>query len=278
MGPVLEITIWPASFFFIIKIQIEVNTKYTTDGKKVAIVGKLNNTETIVQEIFVSENGSEIPAGENFVVKSLLDAPAKSWKESQIENIEKQYNSAKANLEKATEDLQKKTREMSEYTRAKMQWMKGIADNITKDWFELVYGFVAGEYTHFICCSYHDWRIVPFDDYMKANEYGGIRAFGIYTSYSDKKPGPIFKVARYSDGSGNGWDTVACCRSYEDALSQSKNLIAAEDHLSERVIDFAKKYKIEIPEGKMAAFLEAKEAARVKKISELEKEIEKLKA
>ena len=60
-------------------------TKYTTDGKKVAIVGKLNNTETIVQEIFVSENGSEIPAGENFVVKSLLDAPAKSWKESQIE-------------------------------------------------------------------------------------------------------------------------------------------------------------------------------------------------
>lgn len=252
--------------------------KYTTDGKKVAIVGKLNNTETIVQEIFVSENGSEIPAGENFVVKSLLDAPAKTWKQAETENIEKKYNSALNGLRNATDELQKKTREMSEYTRAKMQWMKGIADNITKDWFELVYGFVAGEYTHFICQNYHSWRIVTFDEYMRANEYGGVRAFGIYTGYSNKQVAPLFKISQYSDGSDNGWNTVACCRSYEDAIAQSKNLIAAEDQLSERVIDFAKKYNIEIPAEKMAAFLDAKESARLKKISELEKEIEKLKA
>lgn len=253
-------------------------TKYTTDGKKVAIVGKLNNTETIVQEIFVSENGSEIPAGENFVVKSLLDAPAKSYKEHQIEKIEKEYSAARANFEKATEDLQKKTREMASYTRDKMQWMKGIADNITQEWFELVYGFVVGEYTHFICQNYHSWRIVTFDEYMKANEYGGVRAFGIYTGYSNKQVAPLFKIAQYSDGSDNGWNTVACCRSYEDALVQSAKLIEAEDHLSERVIDFAKKYNIEIPADKMVAFLEAKEAARLKKISDLEKEIEKLKS
>lgn len=253
-------------------------TKYTTDGKKVAIVGKLNNTETIVQEIFVSENGSEIPAGENFVVKSLLDEPAKTWKQTETENIEKKYNSALNGLRNATDKLQKETREMSEYTRAKMQWMKGIADNITQEWFELVYGFVAGEYTHFICQNYHSWRIVTFDEYMKANEYGGVRAFGIYTGYSNKQVAPLFKIAQYSDGSDNGWNTVACCRSYEDALIQSKNLIAAEDQLSERVIDFAKKYKIEIPAEKMAAYLEVKEAARLKKISDLEKEIERLKA
>ena len=43
--------------------------KYTTDNKKVIVVGKLNSQETIVQEIFIS-NDSEIPSGEHFVVKS----------------------------------------------------------------------------------------------------------------------------------------------------------------------------------------------------------------
>src|SRR6476659_8101217 len=41
--------------------------KYTDDGKKVMVVGKLNAQQTIVQEIFVSA-GQEIPSGENFVV------------------------------------------------------------------------------------------------------------------------------------------------------------------------------------------------------------------
>ena len=55
--------------------------KYTTDGKKVVVIGDLNQTEKIVQEIFVTEDGAEIPSGERFVVKSLLDEPAKSWQE-----------------------------------------------------------------------------------------------------------------------------------------------------------------------------------------------------
>lgn len=52
--------------------------KYTTQGKKVRIMGKLNSTEYIVQEVFVDDKGNEIHAGENFVTKNLLDAPAKS--------------------------------------------------------------------------------------------------------------------------------------------------------------------------------------------------------
>lgn len=60
------------------------NIKYTTDGRKVVIIGDLNQTEKIVQEIFVTEDGAEIPSGERFVVKSLLDTPAKSWKEKRL--------------------------------------------------------------------------------------------------------------------------------------------------------------------------------------------------
>ena len=46
--------------------------KYTAQGKKVRIMGKLNSTEYIVQEVFVDDKGNEIPAGENFVTKNLF--------------------------------------------------------------------------------------------------------------------------------------------------------------------------------------------------------------
>jgi len=69
-------------------------TKYTNDGKKVAIVGKLNADQTIVQEIFITENGQEIPSGENFVVSSLHDQPVKKWStfyEDRCKQAEKEY-------------------------------------------------------------------------------------------------------------------------------------------------------------------------------------------
>ena len=71
------------------------NIKYTTDGRKVVIIGDLNQTEKIVQEIFVTEDGAEIPSGERFVVKSLLDTPAKSWKEKNIADLEARYEKDK---------------------------------------------------------------------------------------------------------------------------------------------------------------------------------------
>lgn len=253
-----------------------VQTKFTTDGKKVAIVGKLNNTETIVQEIFVSENGSEIPAGENFVVKSLLDEPAKTWKEMEIEKIEKRYNAARAGMEKEVNDLERKTREMSAYARDKMQWMKSISDNIAIDWFDMVYGFVCAEYSHFVIKGYSEIKIIAFDEFMKPFESNGIRAFGIWSN-CDNKVSPILKISTYRDGSDNLWSEVIPCKSYESALNELANLINATEYLNDGFISSCQKYGIKIQEDKMHTYMDKKEAARLKKISELEKEIEKLK-
>ena len=73
--------------------------KYTTDGRKVVVIGDLNQTDKIVQEIFVTEQGDEIPQGERFVVKSLLDEPSKSWKEKDLESLEARYEKEKAEQE-----------------------------------------------------------------------------------------------------------------------------------------------------------------------------------
>ena len=40
-------------------------------------------------------DGNEIPSGENFVVKSLHDAPAVSWKQKEIEKRDNAYEVAK---------------------------------------------------------------------------------------------------------------------------------------------------------------------------------------
>lgn len=70
--------------------------KYTADGRKVLVEGKLNSEQTIVREICVSGN-DEFPHGEKFVVSKLFDKPAKTWKEARLEEIEKQYEQSMVN-------------------------------------------------------------------------------------------------------------------------------------------------------------------------------------
>lgn len=88
------------------------NIKYTTDGKKVVVIGDLNQTDKIVQEIFVTEQGDEIPQGERFVVKNLLDSPAKSWVESEL--LQAFQNKKKENFNKNIRDTEAR---LEEYKR-----------------------------------------------------------------------------------------------------------------------------------------------------------------
>ena len=72
--------------------------KYLSDGRKVVVVGVLNQTETIVQEVFVTKSGDEIPSGERFVVKSLHDAPVLSYKTKEEARLLKRIESEKKEL------------------------------------------------------------------------------------------------------------------------------------------------------------------------------------
>lgn len=93
------------------------DSKYLSDGRKVVIVGKLNNQETIVQEIFVTNDGVEVPSGENFVVKSLHDEPVVSYKEKEAKVAEERFKTAQNNTKECEQ----------EYRRAKGK-LRGIAD------------------------------------------------------------------------------------------------------------------------------------------------------
>lgn len=74
--------------------------KYTTSGKKVNIVTKLNDDEYIVQEVYVDDNGIEHNAGQNFVERSicLLDVPVKTWAQKQYDELADQHRILKTKV------------------------------------------------------------------------------------------------------------------------------------------------------------------------------------
>lgn len=97
--------------------------KFTSDGKKVVVIGSLNSQEKIVQEIFVVD-GSEIPSGEHFVVKSLHDAPVISWKEQELKKLNDRYDSDKRKFESEIESLTRRHKQFSQELREKIEYAR----------------------------------------------------------------------------------------------------------------------------------------------------------
>ena len=75
--------------------------KYLSDGRKVLVVGKLNNVEYIVQEIFVTTGGDEVPSGERFTTKNLHDEPVVSYREKREKESEQRLKRIERDIETA---------------------------------------------------------------------------------------------------------------------------------------------------------------------------------
>ena len=186
--------------------------KYTNDGRKVLIVGKLNAEETIVQEIFVSESEQEIPSGENFVVKSLHNEPVKSWKEKRIAEITAELKLMNTTLEMAREKQYRAQQE----AKAKLKQLKGLASNALAEHLEVAEMFVAGEITH-VYMSQYGAEIQPFDKVLRhkdtyETEVKLLSLFGRSDGRLD------WRIHQYPDGSGSGSKRFFPCRSYDEAV------------------------------------------------------------
>lgn len=200
--------------------------KYTNDGKKVLIVGKLNSQETIVQEIFVSA-GQEIPSGENFVVKSLHDAPAESWKEKNLRELEARYESDRKKLQTQIDDQERRL--CLERDKAKLQTsaLLHFVKNSDESQLETLKAFMAGEITHLFVAGYSP-EIISWKDsnavYDKDSFYHHARLEGIkLVSLFGKSDGDLsYRLHEYRDGSGGCGKTVYPAKSYEAALAMAQ--------------------------------------------------------
>ena len=259
--------------------------KYTTDGKKVVVIGKLNAQETIVQEIFISGE-AEIPSGENFVVKSLHNEPSISWKEREIDKISNNYSTLKKNYDELEKDLNSRKKRIRLLIDDTIKTERIMREN---DIFQTIKKLLCGEINFIVIESYNGFEVVPLNDALyKTNKNS-------YSSNVDDKLKMItlfgskdfeWRLNDYSDGSG-GNKKIYPCENESDAKDIIKNICAEyiEKHkqVNENIIKASEEYNFEIPSEMVDKYIEMKKEGINKnilsykqKIKEAKKSIEEL--
>lgn len=230
--------------------------KFTSDGRKVAVIGALNAQETIVQEVFVAD-GTEFPAGEHFVVKALLDKPAETYKarkERETEENIKKLETERDRISRSITDL----RFRAAAATAKAKWIEGITEPEIREVFDNLKAILCGEYTHVVIPGYRGVEIEVWDErlFSSCGDYGregfeNLRLISLFGEWN-KRLTLSWKVNTYRDGSGSS-NQFYPCRSLQDAISKAAELIYAQEHLSDDNYHVCLKYGIPVDEIKNAA-------------------------
>lgn len=182
-------------------------TKFLSDGRKVAVLGKLNAVESIVQEIFITDSGVEIPSGENFTTKNLHDEPVKSYQQKQLERIEVDIKSAQRKKENIESEIDGVRNKLSAY-RDILKSVSMLSDNINAQDFSHFLNVITGNVKYAVPVSYS----MPFEikdavDFMSqidsswhGKKYEGLKLLSVLGS-SEGNIG--YKLNRWKDGSGD---------------------------------------------------------------------------
>lgn len=201
------------------------DVKYLSDGRKVAVVGKLNNQETIVQEIFYTESGDEVPSGERFVVKSLHDEPVISYQEKREKEIQANVENWKRKLNKIHNDVQIAEAELKGMHELVRQANR-LLDNVGAYDFDLLIKFISGSIEWVVIDAYRVEAPVKFKDAMiyhdsyngDKRKFEGIKLLSVF----GRTNGDIeFNIYRYSDGSGSETE-IHPFETYEQAVEYIK--------------------------------------------------------
>ncbi len=175
--------------------------KYLSDGRKVAVIGQLNNVESIVQEIFVSASGDQIPSGEKFTTKSLHDEPVKSWKEREATKIEAVYLRRKEELKGIELEIRAMRSKRSAHSKIISSNLRQINELENLDIGMLA--DVMARNIKWVCSASWGWeKIMSFDEFIEVNSAydDGVKLISVHVKPDNTL---MYKVGSYSDGSGN---------------------------------------------------------------------------
>ena len=247
--------------------------KYTSDGKKVVVVGKLNDAESIVQEIYVSGN-SEMPSGQNFVVKSLHDDPVVSWKEERLSEIESKYNSESSRIDRELKRLKAEYYHESKNLKLLLKNIKQVSSSPPV--FSTINQFLSGEITHLVMSSY-DYEIRTFFETVSTNKDDYYDDDLKLISLFGRSDGNLeWRINRYTDNSGNSKECIPCS-SFEQAVEELEKIInenISNNGVNDRMIKAKTKYNLSVPTREQISEFNEKIAIGIEKsISSKEAEI-----
>jgi hypothetical protein len=202
--------------------------KYLTDGRKVSVIGTINSTEFIVQEIFITKDGSEIPSGENFVAKSLHDDPVKSWQEKNMEKIKELELKAELSYKKIESEIYQKNNQlkmMKDMVKSSLESYKAI--NANKYTLETLSDFLSGNIEWVVFESHSIEAPIKFKDVVSQTEkdYGSVKYEGLklITLFGKYDGNLEYRLNYYRDGSGS-YQTIYPFNKYSDAILKVKDI------------------------------------------------------
>lgn len=196
--------------------------KYLSDGRKVVVIGQLNNTESIVQEVFVTESGDELPSGERFTTKSLHDEPVKSWAEKQKQKHEDQIAYVKEQQELENKRLIDIRQKLKGYQETFKQVSK-LAETLDDQQLEELTLFMSGAVEYVVVSSSYelippkrfDEEIFYYDRNYKERRFDGL---SLVTFLGKSNGDTEYHVNRWSDGSGAQWKEVKPFADWDSAF------------------------------------------------------------
>lgn len=222
--------------------------KYTSNGKKVVVIGNLNAQEKIVQEIFIV-NGQEVPSGENFVVKSLHDAPAISWEEKRTKEIKEQYEKVRKEFEKELDSLKRTHRDQTLTLRKFIESNAKMLKNVSEDSFNTLISFLCGDVKWIVRQGYGTPKVAEYG----VNDSGFDRELKLLTLYGRDDGTLQWKMNYYSDGSG-GSEDVFLFGDKESALEKFKELVVGANYYTSDTFVIAKEYGLILDKVKVAKY------------------------
>lgn len=240
--------------------------KYTTNGKKVVVIGSLNSQEKIVQEIFIV-NGAEIPSGEHFVVKSLHDAPAISWEEKNTKSIKENYEAAIKKFKEDERRLNLAWKDMQVKVKEKLNWAASFLKNVEPEHFQLLTDYIVGNIKWVVVID-RTPKIIPFEQFEREYE-GQLRLISIF----GRSDGNVtYAQGSYSDYSGS-IDSFIPFTDYEEAFAEFKKRVLSKS-ITVESLKVAKENGFDFPEDQKQEFYKSQLSNLQKNIENYQKSID----
>lgn len=247
--------------------------RYTTTNQKVVILEKLNTTDCIVQEIYVTSEGTEVLGGEKFVCfKDNLHKKEPryiSWKEERIGRAIREYDTLLPKLEKEMDDLEQEHEEAVNFMKLLTEKVKEYSKITKCKEFDIIRYFLEGKIEYLLIEKYTKYEILSFKEALtKKSEYDFNDGIKLLTLFGRPGGGFSWKLNQYSDGSGS-MIRVYPCLTKEEGIDKLDNLIKRELEggkiPTKKMIEAQKKYTLSYPTKEQQIEYYNKEKEMVKK-------------
>ncbi|MCP4761054.1 MAG: hypothetical protein GY870_04680 [archaeon] len=241
--------------------------KYTGDGKKVKVISKINNQETVVQEIFL-DGKKETPSGEQFVVKTLHDKPLLSWKEERIKQIDAHFKYMEQKFETKKKQYDKEVRTINHLLTS----LKVFQKYFNQDKLKNLDLFLSGEIKYLLKIDHWKYSIVEFTKEIMDQE-DWIAELKLLTLYGKSNGDLTWRLNQYYDGSGSDIKIIPCTSIEEAEQELQKHVdskINKHGKIESEEYKAYKEYGIHINENYINEYIQTR-------IKECEKSIIKIK-